>query len=36
VTTSAAPTAVEPATSLLKRGDGSLDIGSLKGEMSHE
>jgi putative iron-dependent peroxidase len=34
--TSAAPTAVEPTTSLPKRGAGSLDIGSLKGEISHE
>src|SRR5258708_7260908 len=30
------PTAVEPSTSLPKRRDGSLDIGSLKGEISHE
>jgi putative iron-dependent peroxidase len=33
---SAAPTGAEPPTSLPKRGDGSLDIGSLKGEISHE
>ena len=30
------PTAVEPSTSLPKQHDGSLDIGSLKGEISHE
>ena len=33
---SAAPTSSEPPTSLPKQGDGSLDIGSLKGEISHE
>jgi porphyrinogen peroxidase len=33
---SAAPTGVEAPTSLPKQGDGSLDIGSLKGEISHE
>jgi len=31
-----APTLVEPSTSLPKQHDGSLDIGSLKGEISHE
>src|SRR5258706_3290476 len=31
-----APTLVEPSTSLPKQNDGSLDIGSLKGEISHE
>jgi putative iron-dependent peroxidase len=34
--TSDAPTLVEPSTSLPKQNDGSLDIGSLKGENSHE
>jgi putative iron-dependent peroxidase len=33
---SAAPTGAELSTSLPKQGDGSLDIGSLKGEISHE
>jgi porphyrinogen peroxidase len=33
---SAAPTGVEAPTSLPKQSDGSLDIGSLKGEISHE
>ncbi len=33
---SAAPTSAEPPTSLPKQGHGSLDIGSLKGEISHE
>src|SRR6202008_1779913 len=33
---SAASTSSEPPTSLPKQGDGSLDIGSLKGEISHE
>jgi putative iron-dependent peroxidase len=33
---SVAPTAAEPSTSEEKEDDGSLDIGSLKGEISHE
>jgi porphyrinogen peroxidase len=33
---SAVPTGVEAPTSLPKQSDGSLDIGSLKGEISHE
>jgi putative iron-dependent peroxidase len=33
---SAAPTMVEPSSSLRSERDGSLDIGSLKGEISHE
>jgi len=33
---SAAPTSAESPTSLPKQGDGSLNIGSLKGETSHE
>lgn len=33
---SAAPTGLAALTSLPKRSDGSLDIGSLKGEISHE
>jgi putative iron-dependent peroxidase len=33
---SAAPTGVEAPASRAKQGDGSLDIGSLKGEISHE
>ncbi len=32
----AAPTVVEPSPSLRKENEGSLDIGSLKGEISHE
>jgi porphyrinogen peroxidase len=34
--TSAAPTADEPSSSQRRENDGSLDIGSLKGEISHE
>jgi putative iron-dependent peroxidase len=34
--TSVAPTVIEPSPSLRRENDGSLDIGSLKGEISHE
>jgi porphyrinogen peroxidase len=34
--TSAAPTVIEPSPSERREADGSLDIGSLKGEISHE
>ena len=34
--TSAAPTLIEPSPSERREADGSLDIGSLKGEISHE
>jgi len=34
--TSAAPTVIEPSPSRRRENDGSLDIGSLKGEISHE
>ena len=34
--TSAAATVIEPSLSLRRENDGSLDIGSLKGEISHE
>jgi putative iron-dependent peroxidase len=36
VETSAAPTVIEPSPSLRRETDGSLGIGSLKGEISHE